>query len=269
MAQLLADSDPPPYRVERQDGASDFVLICDHAGRVLPRALGDLGMTAQELTTHVAWDIGIAQVGFALAARLDAFLILQTYSRLVIDANRPPGSPQSIVTLSERTRVPGNDAVSPADVQARQQEVFHPYHDRIRAELDRRAQTGRGAVLIALHSFTPRFMDVDREWHAGVLYNRDPRLARPLLGLLRAEPGLHVGDNQPYALNDATDYTMVTHGERRGLAHVEIEIRQDLIAEASGQEEWADRLARLLVEARARAGLEIPASSEAAAQPSR
>jgi predicted N-formylglutamate amidohydrolase len=171
----------------------------------------------------------------------------------VIDANRPPGSPQSIVTLSERTRVSGNEGLSRADAEAREREIFHPYHDRIRAELDRRAQAERPAIVVALHSFTPRFLDKDREWHAGVLYNRDPRLGRALLALLREELGLVVGDNEPYALGDATDYTIVTHGEKRGLSHVEIEIRQDLIAEASGQREWAERLARLLEQARARA----------------
>jgi len=250
MSSLLSDDDPPAFQIERPDGASDFMLVCDHAGRALPRRLGDLGMTARELATHVAWDIGIAGVGRALSARLDAFLILQTYSRLVIDANRPPGSPQSIVTLSERTRVPGNDGVSRADAESREREVFRPYHDRIRAELDRRTQAKRASVLIALHSFTPRFMDSERAWHAGVLYNRDPRLGRALLALLRAEAGLVVGDNEPYALGDATDYTIVTHGEQRGLPHVEIEIRQDLIAEPGGQLAWVERLARLLEQAR-------------------
>jgi predicted N-formylglutamate amidohydrolase len=253
MGLLLSEDDPPAFQIERPAGASDFVLVCDHAGRALPRALGDLGVSADQLTAHVAWDIGIAGVGRILSAQLDAFLILQTYSRLVIDANRPPGSPQSIVTLSERTHVPGNCDLSRADAERREREIFRPYHDRIRAELDRRAQAKRATVLVALHSFTPRFMDDQRAWHAGVLYNRDPRLGRALLALLRAEPDLVVGDNEPYALGDATDYTIVTHGEKRGLPHVEIEIRQDLIAEPSGQTAWAERLARLLEQARARA----------------
>ena len=230
----MTAGDPPPYRIERAEGRSDFVIVSDHAGRVLPRMLGDLGMRADELLTHVAWDIGIAGVVRALSQRLDAFAILQSYSRLVIDANRPPGSPQSILTLSERTRVPGNEGLTPAQIEARAREVFHPYHDAIRRELERRAQAGAPAVLLALHSFTPRFMDAERPWQAGVLYNRDPRLGRALLGLLRGE-GLVVGDNEPYALGDATDYTIVTHGERRGLIHVELEIRQDLIAEAASQ----------------------------------
>ena len=255
MHAVLADSDPPVFRVERQGGTSDFVIVCDHAGRALPRGLDSLGLSPAELDTHVAWDIGIAGVGLELSARLDAVLIMQNYSRLLIDVNRPPGSPQSIVTLSERTRVPGNDDLPAAEAEARARAVFHPYHDRIREELDRRAREGRPTLLVSLHSFTPRFMDVDREWHAGVLYNRDPRLGRALLARMRAESELSVGDNQPYALSDATDYTMVAHGERRGLPHVELEIRQDLIADAPGQLAWAERLAELLVRARADAAV--------------
>ncbi len=250
MDALLTAGDPPPYRIERAGGRSEFVIVSDHAGRALPRKLGDLGMRAEELQTHVAWDIGIAGVVRALSERLDAFAILQSYSRLVIDANRPPGSPQSILALSERTRVPGNEGLSPAQIEARAREVFHPYHEAIGGELERRAQAGTPAVVLALHSFTPRFMDFERPWQAGVLYNRDPRLGRALLASLRSE-GLVVGDNQPYALGDATDYTIVTHAERRGLMHVEIEVRQDLIADAAGQSTWAERLARLLPRARA------------------
>jgi predicted N-formylglutamate amidohydrolase len=251
MAELLCADDPPAFRVERATGASPFVIICDHAGRALPRQLGDLGVAHSELSRHIAWDIGIAAVGRLLSDQLDAFLITQTYSRLVIDANRHPGTPQSIVTLSERTRIPGNEALSAEDQQARAREIFHPYHARIREELDARAQAGRPALLVLLHSFTPSFMEQSRAWHAGVLYQRDARLARSLLSLLREDPALVVGDNQPYAASDATDYGLVVHGEQRGLPHVEIEIRQDLIDHAEGQAAWALRLAGLLERARA------------------
>jgi predicted N-formylglutamate amidohydrolase len=243
---LLEADDPAPFRVEHERGNSPFFLTADHAGRVLPRRLGSLGLAPSELERHIAWDIGIAGVARALADRLDAFLILQTYSRLVIDANRTPGTPQSIAELSERTRIPGNRELSAEAVAEREREIFHPYHDRIRAELDRRAAERRPTVLVALHSFTPVFKDVARSLHAGVLYNRDPRIARAMLELLRAEPELQVGDNQPYAVSDATDYTVVVHGERRALPHVELEIRQDLIADPMGQAQWAARLARLL-----------------------
>jgi predicted N-formylglutamate amidohydrolase len=244
--RLLNADEPPPFVVERPNGTSPFVLVGDHAGRRLPRALGSLGVPAMELERHIAWDIGIAGVARELSARLDAFAILQTYSRLVIDANRPLTSPQSIVTLSERTEIPGNRDLSAADAERRARELFQPYHERIAGELDARASSGREAVLVALHSFTPSFMDQSRPWHAGVLYNRDPRLARAVLALLRGDPALVVGDNQPYALSDQTDYTIPVHGERRGLLHVELEIRQDLIADARSQAAWAERLAALL-----------------------
>jgi predicted N-formylglutamate amidohydrolase len=243
---LLTADDPPPFRVERASGSSPFVLVCDHAGRALPARLGDLGVSAADLARHIGWDIGIAEVGRNLAARLDAFLVTQTYSRLVIDANRPLGSPQSIVTVSENTPIPGNEGISAEAAAQRANEIFHPYHERIREELDARAAQGRATVLVTLHSFTPVFLTRSRSWHAGVLYNRDARLAHVLLDLLRAEPELVVGDNEPYAASEATDYALVEHGERRGLLNVEIEIRQDLIEHERGQGEWADRLARLL-----------------------
>lgn len=242
--RLLGPDDPPPFEVVRPEGSSRFVLTADHAGRLLPRALGDLGLPASELARHIAYDLGIAALARAVSERLDAFLILQTYSRLAIDPNRPPGVPQSIIARSERTDVPGNLGLSPAAVEARQRELFWPYHQRISEELDRRAAGGREAVLIALHSFTPVFMDDARAWHAGVLYNRDPRLARALLARLRDDSTLVVGDNQPYALGDTTDYTVPTHGEKRGLLHVEIEVRQDLLADEAGVKQWADRIAR-------------------------
>ncbi|HLN09004.1 MAG TPA: N-formylglutamate amidohydrolase, partial [Xanthobacteraceae bacterium] len=128
-------------------------------------------------------------------------------------------------------------------------EIFRPYHDRIESELDRRRAAGRPAALIAMHSFTPVFMGVARPWHAGVLYNRDPRFAHLLLALLAREAGLVVGDNEPYSVTDTSDYTIPVHGERRGLHHVAIEVRQDLIAGPEGQRAWGARLARLLPQA--------------------
>jgi predicted N-formylglutamate amidohydrolase len=246
---MLEADEPDAVEVVASGASSPFLLTCDHAGRRIPRALGTLGLSAAELDTHIAWDIGAAGLSRKLAAALDAFLILQRYSRLVIDCNRPLDAPSSIATVSERTEVPGNRALSPADAELRARSIFHPYHQRIVAELERRARAAQPTVLVTMHSFTPVFMDDARAWHAGVLYQRDARLARPLLALLGAEPGLLVGDNQPYAVSDATDYAIVEYGERRALLHVEIEVRQDLIADESGQTEWAERLGRVLPEA--------------------
>jgi predicted N-formylglutamate amidohydrolase len=246
---VLAAGEPAPVTVYKARGASPFLLVADHAGNVMPRALGRLGIAEAECERHIAWDIGIAGLGRLLADALDATLIQQNYSRLVIDCNRPPGTATSIPEISEFTAIPGNLGLSEDSRAARAREIFRPYHERIAAELDSRRQSGRPAALIALHSFTPVFKGVARSWHAGVLYNRDPRLSRRLVALLEAEQGMIVGDNEPYAVNDATDYTIPMHGERRGLHHSLIEIRQDLIAGENGQRAWALILARLLPQA--------------------
>jgi predicted N-formylglutamate amidohydrolase len=246
---LLAAGDPAPVTVHNESGPSPFLIVADHAGNSIPRALGRLGLPAAECERHIAWDIGIAAVCRLAADALDATLVQQNYSRLIIDCNRTPGSETSIPEISELTPVPGNFGLSEGSKAARVREIFRPYHDRIETELDRRLQAGRPAALIAMHSFTPIFHGVARPWHAGVLYNRDPRFAHLLMSLLKREGGLIVGDNEPYSVTDASDYTIPVHGERRGLHHVAIEIRQDLIAEDKGQRAWGLLLARLLPQA--------------------
>jgi predicted N-formylglutamate amidohydrolase len=249
---LLQTDEPAPFSWIAGDGTSPFLITCDHAGRRLPRALGTLGLSRAELDTHIAWDVGAAGVAERLAGELDAFLILQPYSRLVIDCNRPLAEPSSIVRLSEHTVVPGNLELSAEDAERRADGVFHPYHQRIRHELDERERRGQTTILIAMHSFTPTFMGVARPWHVGVLYNRDPRLGRILIELLERDRELVVGENEPYAVSDQTDYGIVQYGERRGIPHVELEIRQDLIADDAGQTAWAALLAPLFREAAAK-----------------
>lgn len=246
---LLTSDEALPVEVQGRDGPSSFFIVCDHAGRLVPRSLQALGLSDEQLATHVAWDIGAAVVARRLGAILDAPTFLQRYSRLVIDCNRPLGAADSIVARSETTDIPGNRDVGPAAAEQRAQAIFVPYHEEIRRALDRRREAGCPTVLVSLHSFTPVFLGGGRPWHIGVLYNRDPRLATPLLQALRDEGDLVVGDNEPYRAGDLTDYTIVHHGEGRGLLHVELEIRQDLIASAQGQEAWASRLARLLGDA--------------------
>jgi predicted N-formylglutamate amidohydrolase len=242
---LLGPSDPPPFRVIEPRESSPFLLAADHAGRAIPAALGSLGVSAGALDTHIAWDIGIASVTERLAEKLSAFAIIQNYSRLVIDCNRPLHVHSSIATLSEHTEIPGNVGVTPEQAAQRAREIFEPYHARILAEVERRERAAERIVYVAMHSFTPRFKGLDREWEMGVLYHRDRRLADRLLELLPKE-GLRVGDNQPYFVSDETDYAVPTYGEKRGHVHVELEIRQDLIATAEGQEKFALMLARVL-----------------------
>jgi predicted N-formylglutamate amidohydrolase len=246
---LLAADEPAPVTVHNENGRSPFLIVADHAGNSIPRALRRLGVPETESKRHIAWDIGIAAACRLVADALDATLVQQNYSRLVIDCNRTPGSETSILEISELTPIPGNMGLSEGQKVARIREIFRPYHDRIETELDRRRQAGRPTALIAMHSFTPVFKGVARPWHVGVLYNRDPRFAHLLMALLKREKELVVGDNEPYSVTDASDYTIPVHGEQRGLHHVAIEVRQDLITDEAGQRQWADLFARLLPQA--------------------
>src|ERR1700756_3978968 len=247
-SSLLGVNDDSPVFEKKAAGRSPFLLTCDHYGRLIPKVLGDLGLPEGELARHIGWDIGIAGVSETLSEHLDAHLIVQRYSRLVIDCNRPPHVASSIPLISEATTVPGNEGLSREEAELRRTQIFDPYHARIDAVIDARAQQGWPTVLVSLHSFTPVYAGIARPWHIGTLYHRDTRLPPLLLQALRAEGDLVVGDNEPYAVNDITDYTIPVHGEARGLANTGIEIRQDLIADPGGQRQWAERLARIFRE---------------------
>jgi predicted N-formylglutamate amidohydrolase len=246
---LLAPDEPPPFIEVGRQGRSNFVIVVDHAGARIPRRLQDLGLPASELRRHIAWDIGALSVARQAAAALDAALVAQNYSRLVIDCNRDPGVASSIPRVSESIEIPGNIGLSEAEAAARRVEIFDPYHNHVRALLDERAAAGRFTILVAQHTMTNVYHGVGREMHAAVLYNRDRRFAGLVLDSLRREAGLVIGDNEPYFVSDETDYTIPRHGEARGLPHVEIEIRQDLVSDEAGQTEWAQRITRALGDA--------------------
>jgi predicted N-formylglutamate amidohydrolase len=245
---LLGSDEVPPVLEQNAAGRSPFLLACDHYGRLIPRGLGDLGLSESQLTRHIAWDVGISGVAEALSGHLGAHLIAQRYSRLVIDCNRPPCAASSIPRISEATTIPGNEGIPREAAETRRRIIFDPYHRRIDEAIDRRLHQGMPTVLVSLHSFTPVYAGIARPWHIGTLYHRDTALPPLLLKHLRAEADLVVGDNEPYAVSDETDYTIPVHGEMRGLMNTGIEIRQDLIADQAGQKQWADRLARILGE---------------------
>ena len=247
--QLLAADEPRPFLEWGWQGQSIFVIVADHAGRRIPRRLNDLGLAEPELQRHIAWDIGALGVARQVAAALDAPLVAQNYSRLVIDCNRDPKVATSIPRVSEYVEIPGNVNVSEEEAAARRAEIFDPYHERIRMQLDARAAEQRPAILVAQHTMTDSYKGVRREMHAAVLYNRDRRFAGLVLDMLRREPGLNFADNEPYFVSDETDYTIPHHGEARGLPHVEIEVRQDLVSDEAGQSEWARRITRALKDA--------------------
>ncbi len=247
MTPLLSPDDLPPFIVENEGAASPFILICDHAGRETPKALGRLGVADSEFERHIAWDIGAGAVCSRLSRTLDAVAIRQTYSRLVIDCNRPPDSPELIVERSDGTGVSGNLGLTVEQAEQRLTEIHRPYHDRIAGILRDRVATGRRHVLILLHSFTPRMQGIDRPWRYGVLHLNDSPLSSAMLARLQAELGDAVGDNQPYAM-DGTDYTAPRHSRESGFDYLELEIRQDLIGDEAGQAAAADWLAPILRE---------------------
>ena len=244
--RLLGAEEPPPVIEFGRQGLSNFVIVVDHASQRIPRRLGNLGLPPAELQRHIAWDIGALAVARRMATTLDAALVAQNYSRLVIDCNRDPKVPTSIPVVGESIDIPGNIGLSPDAIAARRAEIFEPYHAHIRTLLDERRAAGRTTILVAQHSMTNLFKGVRREMDAAVLYNRDRRFAALVLEALRREAGVVVGDNQPYFVSDETDFTIPRHGEARGLPHVEIEIRQDLIGDDAGQDEWARRICRVL-----------------------
>lgn len=240
-----------PFVVENAGARSSLLIVGDHAGRAVPTGLGDLGLPAAEWDRHIAWDIGVADLGALLAVRLDATFIHQRYSRLVIDCNREPGHAGSIVETSDGCLVPANHGLSQAERTERVETIFRPYHAAIDAELDARATAGRMTLLFALHSFTPRMADFDRPWRFGVLHAGDSPFSSAVLAVLREQFGeAVVGDNEPYALDpDGGDFTVPHHAGGRGLDYLELEIRQDLIVSPEQQEAMAQTLAPLLAAA--------------------
>jgi predicted N-formylglutamate amidohydrolase len=250
VAQLLAADEPPAFLdAPNQGGGSPFIIVVDHAGARIPRRLKNLGLPEAELERHIAWDIGALGVARRAAAAIDAQLVAQNYSRLVIDCNRDPKVASSIPHISETSDIPGNINLSATDIAARRAEIFDPYHLRIRELIDERLAAERPTIVVAQHTMTDIYKGVRRPMHAAVLYNRDRRFAGLVLDMLRREAHLKVADNEPYFVSDETDYTIPHHAEARSLPYVEIEIRQDLVGDDAGQVEWAARIARALQDA--------------------
>jgi len=245
-AGLLTGGDPSPVGEERPQGRSPFVILCDHAGNAVPRALGRLGLPDAELNRHIGIDIGALAIAREMSARLDAPLVYQRYSRLVIDANRRPHAADSIAPVSDGTVVPGNQDLPASARELRIREILNPYHDRIARLLDDRQARGLATVLVAMHSFTPRLRarPADRPWQVGVIWGEDDRFAREVLAELRRVPDLEVGANEPYRVDMANDYSLPVHAEGRRLPYVEFEVRQDLAGEPGAAGRWAERLCR-------------------------
>lgn len=243
---LLGPGDPPPVTVDHPEREGPLLVVSDHGARTIPAALEQLGLADWVLDEHVAWDIGSGDVAARIAERFGAPLVRANYSRLVVDTNRAPDDPTLCAERSGGISIPGNLGLTPALRRQRIETLFAPYHAAIEAQLDRIRARGVTPAIIAIHSCTPVFDRVVRPWHLGVLWDKDPRIAVPLLRNLGAVEGVCVGDNEPYSGRDPHDYTMDHHGEAARIPHVSIEVRQDLVDTPEGVRHWADLLADAL-----------------------
>lgn len=241
--------DEAAFELVNARGPAPLLVLCDHATNRVPASLGGgLGLPQDEMERHIAYDIGARGLALELARLLDAPALLTRFSRLVIDPNRGEDDPTLVMKLYDGTIIPGNRHAGPGEVERRLAAWHRPYHRAIRAEIDRQIAGGQEPALISIHSFTPQLRGrPPRPWHVGVLWDKDGRIAQPLIARLRAEPDLCIGDNQPYH-GELEGDTLNRHGTRRGLRHVLIELRQDLIAAPVNQRAWALRLAAILAE---------------------
>jgi predicted N-formylglutamate amidohydrolase len=242
---LLDAGDSQPVVVHSAGAGALFLFICDHAGREVPRNLDRLGLPESAFDLHIAWDIGSGALTRRLARGLKACCILQRYSRLVIDCNRDPERADAAPVVSDGIAIPGNAALSPEDRAARMAAIHAPYHAAIAEEIDTRMAKALPTVLVFMHSFTPRMAGLDRPWQFGVIHDGASPFSAAVLKRLQALPGVTVGDNQPYAWDDV-DYSAPLHAIARGLDYLELEVRQDLIADEEGQARIAAVLKEIL-----------------------
>lgn len=246
LASLLAPDEAAPFELIESDGQRPLLLVCDHASNLVPASLTSLGLPSASLEQHIAWDIGAGSVTRLLSERLRAHAILGGYSRLVMDLNRDLDDPTAFPRISDGVLVPGNLGLTVEARAERARTLFKPYHEAIRRVLQQQTTDALAPVMISIHSFTPRHYGILRPWQVGVLWDKDTRLAPELMATLRESGDLVVGDNQPYSGRHPADYTVDHHAEALGLAYAAIEIRQDLISDGTGQQQWAGRLAKVL-----------------------
>ncbi len=243
----MTDSTPPIYDIQHEDSESALLLTVDHASRYIPAEYDNLGLEDPSvLARHIAWDIGIEDVSKRLADKLNATAIFAGFSRLLVDANRYPDNPAIMPEVSDGVDIPANRNLSAAERERRIRTWFTPYHDAILGLIAKKEAAHDFPLLISMHSFTPVMNEFERPWHIGVLWDDDPRIALPLLDILRQNSSLVVGDNEPYSAREPLGYTMNEHGTKRGLPNVAIEIRQDLIDTHQGAEKWASIMADAL-----------------------
>ena len=251
MTKILGAGEPHPANIVNASGTSPYVLICEHASNKLPTTLGTLGLSDVDLKRHIAWDIGAEATARILSRLLDAPLVLQRYSRLAYDCNRPPEADAAMPEVSEIFEIPGNRNLAPEARLARTNEIYRPFSHALEAVLDDRACKRTLTIPVSIHSFTRIYKGVERKFELGLLFDRDPWLANQLV---KTCPGMDVRLNEPYGPKDGVMHLMNLHAAPRGLKHLMIEIRNDLIETTRGQEEWAQRLSVPLNQALAKLG---------------
>jgi predicted N-formylglutamate amidohydrolase len=247
-----------PYRLIEGDAGTGLLILCDHAENTIPETYGTLGLRPEDLHRHIAYDLGAAEVAQHLAETLGAPAVLSRFSRLLIDPNRGRDDPTLIMQISDGLIVPGNVGLADEEIDLRIARYYEPYHRAIERAIDTGFAVGKAPVIVSVHSFTQAWKGTPRPWSVGVLWDKDPRLALPLLAALRTIPGIEVGDNAPYSGQLKGD-TLYRHGTGRGLAHALIEVRQDLILGSASQAEWAKRLAGVLGQVLSDAGAALHA----------
>ena len=242
-----SDSTPQPaFTLLRPDGHGAFVLLCDHASNHVPKALHRLGLTGADLARHIAWDIGAAGVTTILSNLLDAPAILSGTSRLVVDCNRHPHRADIIPATSDGTIIPGNAGLPDAARAERVARWFLPYHNAVEMVLEQRAAAHRATMVVSIHSMTKNMSGQDRPWKISLSSHHDRRFVAPMLRALRQPGDVVVGDNQPYALDPDLDFSIPYHAIRRELPWLQVEFRQDEVADHQGQQHWARRFATAL-----------------------
>jgi predicted N-formylglutamate amidohydrolase len=235
--------------VLRPEGKSRFVILCDHASRHIPAELDDLGLPAAELARHIAWDIGAAGVTEALSEIFDAPAVLSPVSRLVIDCNRHLDAADLIPERSDGTVVPGNLNLAASARALRIERCFQPYHAVVETILDERATRGAGSIVLSIHSMTDNLAGSRRPWQIAFSSHKDRSMVQPMIDILRRSKDIEVGDNQPYSMEPAIDYSIPFHALGRNLRYLQVEFRQDEVQDAQGQARWAKRFASALAEA--------------------
>jgi predicted N-formylglutamate amidohydrolase len=236
-----------PVSVVNPDGSSPVLLMCDHASAATPAEYGSLGLGSEVFSQHVAYDIGARTMTLELAERLDASAVLANFSRLLIDPNRSPSQPGFVPAVSDGIEIPANQDLDAAEIGHRQRTYYEPFHDALSLQSQKIRARGQVPLAVGIHSFTPIMQGAGRPWEIGMLWNRDPRLAKQLINWLRRDPALTVGDNEPYS-GKVLGHTMDFHGGRHGYANVVIEVRQDLVATEADARAWGALLADALSE---------------------